>query len=108
MAQAVERSVETCAWAFDQLALFHECTEGLVYVLTHCSIGQSKYWQIYALFQQLLKAHVIEVFCPLMDAFEVTDGSAASDNIPPARFPCHAHFKVLKIIFLEQRDVFPV
>ena len=50
MAQALERSVKACAWAFDQLALFHERTEGLVYILTHSPIGQSKYWQIYALF----------------------------------------------------------
>ena len=50
MAQAVERSVKTRTWAFDQLALFHECAEGLMDVLAHSPIGQSKYWQIYALF----------------------------------------------------------
>lgn len=51
MAQAVQCSVKTRAWAFDQLALFHECTEGLVDVFTHSPIRQSKYWQIYTLFQ---------------------------------------------------------
>ena len=43
MAQAVERSVEPRAWAIDQLALFHKRAEVMVYVLAHCSIGQSKY-----------------------------------------------------------------
>ena len=108
MAQALERSVETCAWAFDQLALFHKHAEVLVYVLAHCSIGQSKYWQIYALLQKLLKAHVIEIVCASMDTFEVVDRPTAADDIPPARFLRHAHFKVLKIILFKQRYVFPV
>ena len=54
--------------AFDRLALFHECAEGLMDVLAHSPIRQSKYWQIYALFQQLLKAHMLEIVCMLIDA----------------------------------------
>ena len=37
-------------------------------VLAHSPIRQSKYWQIYALFQQLLKAHMLEIVCMLIDA----------------------------------------
>ena len=68
MAQARERSVKTLTKAFDRLALFHECAEGLMDVLAHSPIRQSKYWQIYALFQQLLKAHMLEIVCMLIDA----------------------------------------
>ena len=105
MAQAIERSVKTSVWSFDQPTLCHRCAENLVDVFTHSAIRQSKYGQIYTLFQQLLITHVIEVFCPLMDAFEVIYGSATANDIPPARLPCHAHFQILKILFFKQRDV---
>ena len=82
VAQAIQRSVLPCTWAYDQPCVCEELAERLVDVLRYGAVGQSKHRQIDTLLEQVFEWDVPYVFRSLVYALEIVNRSTAADDVP--------------------------